>query len=138
MHRRSWIKTALLWMGGAALVRSGFASAQARPSEMIVLYCDLAVKPEREKEMLEVIDKTFRPAAQKFKGFIDLKLLKFDHRVQGDPLPSNINYRFQLTYENLALQQQWVNSPTHKKLWPLVAATLSNPDTFQVLVFRNA
>ena len=58
--------------------------------------------------------------------------------MQGTALPKTINYRFQLTYESLALQQAWVNSPTHKALWPLMAATLSNPNDFQVLVFNNA
>jgi hypothetical protein len=36
------------------------------------------------------------------------------------------------------LEQAWVNSPTHKELWPGMAATLNNPDDFQVLVFNNA
>jgi hypothetical protein len=138
MHRRSWIKTTLLGIGGALAAPSVSHRAEAAPSGMIVLYCDLAVKPEREKEMLEVLHGTFRPAAEKFKGYIDLKILKYDHRVQGAAAPAGINYRFQLTYESLALQQEWVNSSTHKKLWPLMAATLSNPDDFQVLVFRNA
>jgi antibiotic biosynthesis monooxygenase (ABM) superfamily enzyme len=138
MHRRSWMTMALLWIGGALTARSGLTPAEGRSSDMIVLYCDLVVKSEREREMLEVLHHTFRPAAEKFEGYIDLKILKYDHRVQGAPLPADINYRFQLTYESLALQQAWVNSPTHKKLWPLIAATLSNPDDFQVLVFRNA
>ncbi len=105
---------------------------------MIVLYCDLAVLPAREKEMLNALHNTFRPAAEKFKGYIDLKILKYNQLMQGSPLPKAINYRFQLTYESLVLQQIWVNSPTHKALWPLMAATLSNPTDFQVLVFDSA
>lgn len=138
MYRRSWMKMAILWAGAGLAARAGLGSAQAQASGMIVLTCDLAVKAEREAEMLKVFHQTFRPAAEKFKGYVDLKILKYDHRVQGAPLPAGVNYRFQLTYESLALQQAWVNSPTHKKLWPLMAATLSNPDDFQVLVFNNA
>jgi hypothetical protein len=57
---------------------------------------------------------------------------------QGAALPKSITYRFQSAYQSFALQQIWVHSPTHKALWPLMAATLSNPNDFQVLIFDNA
>jgi hypothetical protein len=141
INRRSWIATAALTLGASLVPKEGFA--QAKPlakggKGMIVLNCDLAVIPAKEKEMLDVFHSTFRPAAQKFKGFIDLKMLKFNQLQQGAALPKGINYRFQLTYESLALQQVWVHSPTHQALWPLMAATLSNPNDFQVLIFDNA
>ena len=146
MNRRSWMKTAALSLGGGLASKLGVGAARAADAPqagapkpgMIVLYCDLAVVPAKEKQMLDFFHNQFKPAGAKFKGFIDLKILKYDHKVQGAALPSNINYRFQLTYESLALQQAWVNSDTHKKLWPGMAATLSNPDDFQVLVFNNA
>jgi hypothetical protein len=133
-----------LWAGAALAAGAGKAravpsgTAEAAHPGMILLYCDLAVKPDKEQQMLQVFHHTFRPAAEKFKGFVDLKILKYDHLVQGKPLTAGINYRFALTYESLALQQAWVNSPTHKSLWPLMAETLANPDDFQVLVFNNA
>ena len=139
VNRRSWIVTAALSLGASLVQKEGFAEAKSSAkSGTIVLDCDLAVIPAKEKEMLAVFHNTFRPAAQKFKGFIDLKILKFNQLQQGAALPKGINYRFQLTYESLALQQIWVHSPTHKALWPLMAATLSNPDDFQVLIFDNA
>jgi hypothetical protein len=30
----------------------------------------------------------------------NLKIPKYDHKVQGAALPANLNYRFQLTYES--------------------------------------
>ena len=139
MDRRSWMKTAAVSVAGGLTAQLGVSGARAaQASGMIVLYCDLAVIPAKEKEMLDVFHNKFKPAAEKFKGYVDLKILKYDHLVQGAALPKIINYRFQLTYESLALQQAWVNSPTHKALWPLMAATLSNPNDFQVLVFNNA
>ena len=42
----------------------------------IVLYCDLKVDPKREQEMLDRYHNTFRPAAEKFDGYIDVKMLK--------------------------------------------------------------
>jgi hypothetical protein len=143
VNRRSWIAGAALSLGASLVDKEGFSEAEAKPlakseNGAIVLYCDLAVIPAREKEMLDVFHNKFRPAAQKFKGFIDLKILKFNQLQQGAALPKAINYRFQLTYESLALQQIWVHSPTHKALWPLMAATLSNPNDFQVLIFDNA
>jgi hypothetical protein len=143
VNRRSWIATVALSLGASLVQKKGSSEAEAKPlpkseNGVIVLNCDLAVIPVKEKEMLNVFHNTFRPAAQKFRGFIDLKMLKFNQVQQGGALPKGINYRFQLTYESLALQQIWVHSPTHKALWPLMAATLSNPDDFQVLIFDNA
>ncbi len=141
VSRRSWIATAALTLGASLVQKVELAEAKPLAKSekgAIVLYCDLAVIPAKEKEMLDVFHNTFRPAAEKFKGFIDLKILKFNQSQQGAALPKGINYRFQLTYESLALQQIWVHSPTHKALWPLMAATLSNPNDFQVLIFDNA
>ena len=141
MNRRIWMARIGASFGalaaGAGLARAKAVST-APGDAMIVLYCDLAVIPGKERQMLRVFHETFRPAAAKFKGFVDLKILKYDHLVQGSPPAKNINYRFQLTYESLALQQAWVNSPTHKALRPLMAETLGNAQDFQVLVFNNA
>lgn len=141
MNRRIWL-TRIGASLAALAAGTGVSRAKTNPASqspgMIVLYCDLAVNPAKERQMLRVFHDRFRPAAEKFKGFVDLKILKYDHLVQGAPPPKNINYRFQLTYESLALQQAWVNSATHQALWPLMAETLNNPQDFQVLVFNNA
>ena len=51
----------------------------------IVLYCDLAVDPNREQEMLNHFHHDFKPAAEKFDGFIDLKMLKLRKVIHGGP-----------------------------------------------------
>ena len=85
---------------GGATLAAGTAAVAAEPKKSIVLYCDLAVDPKREKEMLDHFHKVFAPVAAKHKGYIDLKMLKLTKHIQGPTLPKAINYRFQLTYEN--------------------------------------
>lgn len=138
MDRRLWLKGLLGGIGAAGTVGAAFAKeAAAEPKTGIVLYCDLEVDPAKEAQMLNYFHTVFKPAAQKFAGYIDLKILKYDHLVQGPKPPAAVNYRFQLTYASLELQQKWVNSPTHVKLWPGMAATLKDQN-FQVLVFNYA
>ena len=50
--------------------------AQQASKNPIVLYCDLTVDSSREEEMLKNFHATFKPAAEKFPGYIDVKLLK--------------------------------------------------------------
>ena len=93
----------------------------------IVLYCDLKVDPNRENEMLETFHRVFVPAAQKFDGFIDLKLLKLRKVMQGGPAPeAGINYRFQLTYESEEKRQIWIASDIHQKVWPMMESFLTD------------
>ena len=56
---------------------------------------------------------------------------KFAHQACHDIAPG-INYRFQLTYRSLALQQLWVHSKTHVALWPGIGDCLLDQN-FQVL-----
>jgi hypothetical protein len=94
----------------------------------IVLYCDLAVDPKREREMLDHFHRDFGPAAEKFDGFIDLKMVKLRKVIQGGPAPeAGINYRFQLTYESEEKRQLWIASEVHGRVWPLIENTLMNP-----------
>jgi len=143
MDRRSWLKsltllatTALIPKPRHALAATAAptgtpattsmppASATRRP---IVLYCDLAVDPAREQEMLDAFHHHFKPVAEKHPGYIDLKMLKLRKVIQGGPAPaSNINYRFQLTYESEELRQKWIASPEHRKYWPMVEKTVSD------------
>lgn len=93
----------------------------------IVLYCDLAVDPEREQEMLHRFHHDFKPAAEKFDGYVDLKMLKLRKVVCGGPAPAEtINYRFQLTYQSEEKRQLWIASEVHSKVWPLIENTLTD------------
>jgi hypothetical protein len=122
--------------GGAAAAAAiaGPARAQSPTAKPILLYCDLKVDPAREAEMLEHFHKRFKPAGAKFKGFIDLKMLKLRTLIQGDKLPPAVNYRFQLTYENEELRQIWIASKVHADLWPGIENTLTDKN-FHVSLF---
>ena|SRR5258706_6827144 len=117
---------------GAAL--AGGAALAAEAKKPIVLYCDLAVDPKREREMLDHFHKVFAPVATRHKGYIDLKMLKPSKHIQGSLLPKSINYRFQLTYETEELRLAWVASDNHVKAWPGIGNTLTDQN-FQVYVF---
>ena len=129
MKRRSYL-TAML----AAVAGAGGARAQdAR--KPIVLYCDLSVDPAREQEMLHNFHNTFQPAAQKFPGYIDVKLLKL-RTVYTGAAPAGVNYRFQLTYESEELRQKWIKSDVHQRVWPTVENTLRSKD-YSTLLFDS-
>jgi hypothetical protein len=130
MNRRGWLKS-LAWLttgsvaAGSAIVRAASDAADKR--KPIVLYCDLAVDPAREQEMLDAFHKHFKPIAQKHQGYIDLKMLKLVKVIQGGPAPAaKINYRFQLTYESEALRQKWIASADHAKYWPMIENTVAD------------
>lgn len=100
----------------------------------IVLYCDLAIDPAREEEMLQHYHRDFKPAAEKFDGYIDLKMLKLRKVLQGGPRPpEDINYRFQLTFESEEKRQIWIASDVHSKVWPLIEDTVTNRDYIVLL-----
>ncbi len=130
MNRRHWLKT-LAWFtaGSAATVNSLARAANAAndAKKPIVLYCDLAIDPAREQEMLDAYHNHFKPVAQKHRGYIDLKMLKLRKVIQGGPAPAkSINYRFQLTYESEELRQQWIASADHAKYWPMIENTVAD------------
>ena len=102
----------------------------------IVLYCDLAVVPDREQEMLDHFHHDFKPAAEKFDGYIDLKMLKLRKVIQGGPSPGEgINYRFQLTYESEEKRQLWIASEAHSRVWPLIENTLTDKGYLVLLTY---
>ena len=43
---------------------------------MIQVHVDLAIDPAKEQEMLRYFQTVFRPAAMKFRGYIDVRMLK--------------------------------------------------------------
>lgn len=117
-------------------VRARPPRAGSRARKPIVLYCDLAVDPAREREMLDAFHRHFLPAAQSFRGrgFIDLKMVKLRAVIQGRPAPAaGINYRFQLTYESEAQRQVWIKSAIHERNWPLIEDTVLNKDYLVLL-----
>ncbi len=131
MKRRDYLKTMLA--GGASVAAVSAFAAAPNP---IVLEVDLAVDPSREKEMLDNFHKIFKPAAVKFPGYIDVKLLKLRSALMGQA-PTGLNYRFQLIYQSEELRQKWVASDVHQKAWPTIEKTLSSKD-YRVLLFDVA
>ena len=129
MKRRSYLSAML---AGSAGIRAAFAQKSKSP---IVLNCDLAVDPAKEQEMLRHFHNTFKPAAEKFPGYVDLKMLKLRTAYQGS-LPAGINYRFQLTYESEEHRQKWIKSAVHQKVWPTVENTLSTKN-YSTLLFDS-
>jgi hypothetical protein len=117
----------------AQAATTGRAAAPAAP---IVLHCDLIVDSAREQEMLRHFHGVFKPAAEKFQGYLDLKMLKLRSTIQGTA-PARVNYRFQLTYQTEELRQKWVNSGVHKNVWDGIAKAMLNPADFQVLLFDS-
>jgi hypothetical protein len=130
MNRRRWLKSLAWFTAGGMATASSLSRAAGAASEAkkpIVLYCDLAIDPKREQEMLDAYHNHFKPIAQKHRGYIDLKMLKLLKVIQGGPAPaSSINYRFQLTYESEALRQQWIASADHAKYWPMIENTVAD------------
>ncbi len=138
MNRRSLFRLGAL-LGAGRLITSGASAWAMTPTDTdtarpIVLYCDLAVDPARESEMLAAFHDKFKPAAKQFDGYVDLKMLKLRSVIQGRPAPPNgVNYRFQLTYESEEKRQRWIHSYTHQKVWPLIENTVTNRDYLVLL-----
>lgn len=136
MNRRSILRFAGL-VGFAHASEALFgqrANANARSAtQPIVLYCDMPVDPAREQEMLDNYHRHFKPAAESFPGYIDLKIVKLRKVMQGPPPPPAVNYRFQLTYESEEARQKWIASAIHKKNWPLIENTLVDKN-YQILL----
>jgi hypothetical protein len=103
----------------------------ARP---VQLHCDLAVDPAREAEMVRYFETIYRPAAMKFKGYLDLRLLKLHAVLLGDA-PDGMNYRFSITYETEELRQKWIASDEHQVVWPTLQSFLTST-TFDFLLFE--
>ena len=130
MKRRSCLSAMLAGLAGIKV-----ASAQ-KGKNPIVLYCDLSVAPAREEEMLHNFHTIFKPAAEKFPGYVDLKMLKLRSVLSGTG-PQSINYRFQLTYESEEARQKWIHSDIHQRVWPTVENTLSNKSNYSTLLFDS-
>ncbi|MEO8596028.1 MAG: hypothetical protein ABI759_22090 [Candidatus Solibacter sp.] len=102
----------------------GLQGLCAQEKKQIVLYCDLNVDAAKEAEMLKNYHTIFFPAAQKYPGYIDLKLTKF-HSAASGKAPEGANYRFQLAFESEEARQKWIKSDIHGKVWPTIENLLS-------------
>jgi len=109
----------------AAGVSLSVGSAQQKALNPVVLYVDMQVDPAKEKEMVNNYHTIFKPAAVKFPGYVDLKIVKLRSTLQGSP-PVGMNYRFQLTFQTEEMRQKWVASDVHKKAWPTIENTLAS------------
>jgi len=120
------------------MLAAGASSAigQAAPAHPILLHVDLSVDPAKEKEMLHNFETVFRPAAVKFPGYIDVKMLKLRSALMGSA-PAGLNYRFALTYQSEEARQKWIASDIHKKVWPTIENLLTTKD-YTVLLFDVA
>jgi hypothetical protein len=129
MNRRTYLKT----------IVAGSLVAAARSAETphpIQLHCDLSVDPAKEKQMLHHFETVFKPAAAKFPGFVDVKMIKLRSALMGKA-PAGLNYRFVLNYQSEELRQKWIASDTHQKVWPPIENTLADKN-YTVLLFDVA
>ena len=100
---------------------------------MIQIHVDLSVDPAREAEMLRCFENSFKPAAEKFQGYMDVKIVKLRKAFVGEA-PARINYRFVLRYQSEELRQPWIASDIHQEVWGMIEATLLNKN-YDVLLF---
>jgi len=122
MKRRSYLKS-LLAAGAGLSAANAQENAPDKTRNPIVLYVDMQVDPAKEKEMLKNYHTLFKPAAVKYPGYVDLKIVKLRSALQGTA-PAGMNYRFQLTYQTEEMRQKWVASAIHLKVWPTIENTL--------------
>lgn len=103
-------------------------------SRPVQLHCDLAVDPTKEAEMVKYFETIYRPAATKFEGYIDLRILKLQAVLLGHA-PANMNYRFSITFTTEDLRQKWVHSDIHQQVWPTLQTFMTSTD-FDFLLFE--
>ncbi len=100
---------------------------------MIQVHVDLDVLPDKAQEMVRYFETRFRPAATRFQGYLDVRLLKL-RAVPVGTAPAGMNYRFAITYENEELRQKWVASEIHQEVWGAMEKMLASPG-YTVLLF---
>jgi hypothetical protein len=113
------------------------AAARATGGEhAIELHVDLAVDPAREREMLEVFNSAFRPAASRQPGFVDARMLKLRAARRGEA-PPGANYRYVLVFVTEEQRSAWAATPVHQRIWPRIVNTLTNPNYTALLYDRT-
>ena len=101
---------------------------------MIQLHLDMSVDPRKEQEMLSYFTTVFRPAAMKFPGYVDVRLLKLRAALAGTA-PPGLSYRFAITYQSEELRQKWIASAAHQRVWPLVERTMTTQRDYPVVLY---
>lgn len=101
---------------------------------MIQVHVEMAIDPAKEQEMVRYFQTVFRPAAMKFRGYIDVRMLKV-LAVPVGTAPAGLNYRFSITYESEELRQVWVASEIHQDVWGSMEKMLSTPN-YTVILFE--
>jgi len=101
---------------------------------MIQVHVEMAIDPAKEQEMVRYFQTVFRPAAMKFRGYVDVRMLKV-LAVPFGTAPAGLNYRFSITYESEELRQLWVASEIHQDVWGGMEKMLSTPD-YTVILFE--
>jgi hypothetical protein len=99
----------------------------------IQLHVDLAVDPAKEAEMVRYFETVYRPAAMRFPGYRDLRLLKLSAVLAGTP-PAGLSYRFSITYETEAQRLAWVASDVHTEVWGTLEQYFTSKD-YSFLLF---
>jgi hypothetical protein len=99
----------------------------------VQLHADLAIDPAREAEAVRYFETVYRPTAQKFEGYLDLRLLKFTAALVGRA-PVGINYRFSITFTTEELRLKWVASEAHQDVWGTLESFLTSND-YDFLLF---
>ncbi len=102
----------------------------ARP---IQLHADLAVDAARETEAIRYFETVYRPAAAKFDGYIDLRLLKLQAALVGTA-PPGVNYRFSITFASEDQRLAWVASDVHQEVWGTLETFLTRHE-YDFLLF---
>ena len=101
---------------------------------MVQVHVEMAIDPAKEQEMVRYFQTVFRPAAMKFRGYVDVRMLKL-LAVPVGAVPAGLNYRFSITYENEELRQKWVASEIHQDVWGAMEKMLSTPN-YTVILFE--
>lgn len=114
MNRRRYLQLASV--AAAATVPAFSVVAPACP---LPLYVDMNVDPSKEKDLLNLYKTQFKPAMSKQPGFVGLQLLKL-HSVAGGKGPGDFNYRLIIEFQHEEQRLKWVETPIHKKLWPMM------------------
>ena len=103
-------------------------------SRPIQLHGDLVITPAREAEAIRYFETVYRPAASRFEGYIDLRLLKLQAALAGSA-PAGINDRFSITFTSEALRQKWVASDLHPEVWGTLETFLTRRE-YDFLLFE--
>jgi heme-degrading monooxygenase HmoA len=99
----------------------------------IQVHVDLTIDSSREAEAVRYFETVFRPAAQKFEGYRDVRMLKL-RAVPYGRAPAGLDYRFAITYDSEELRQKWVSSDIHQEVWGAMERMLADPN-YTVLLF---